>query len=380
MNFDPEVLKQRAVQETGLGEFGAEPFEDGLAAFCAALEGEADLNAGGRTGAEKAIVAALSERLRVEDWLRRHPEILDQQLLPQVFVVGLPRTGTTALSQFLSEDPAARSIRRWELNSLTPPPDAGVGIDPRLIATREAFAARDAAMPALKTMLPVEAEDPSEHGVLLGLTFRNLQIPTLYNAPSYIDWLWRADLTIAYGYMAKVLKLLQWKTPGGHWNLKNPPDIFAIDAIASVFPDAKFVWTHRDPAQSIASVCSLAALLRRPGVEHYDARALMGYVLDFQSEGVRRAMQARDRLPKDRFIDVFQADLGRDTVAVIQGLYANLGLPFTTDYEAHLHERMRARPRGRHGEHAYDRDEFGVSAEQIRTHFQAYLDRFDVLA
>ncbi|MDB5447031.1 MAG: sulfotransferase, partial [Phenylobacterium sp.] len=234
--FDPIALKARAQAETALSDFGAAPLDDGLAALCASLRAEAGLNASGAAAAERAIVATLSERLRLERWLAAHAEILDETLAPQVFVIGLPRTGTTALSQFMSEDPRARSIRRWEINSLTPPPDASVAVDPRLIATREAFAARDLAMPTLKTMLPIEAEDPSEHGPLLGLTARNLQLPTLYNTPSYARWLFAADLEPAYAYLAKALKLLQWKTPGAYWNLKNPPDIFAIEAIASAFP------------------------------------------------------------------------------------------------------------------------------------------------
>jgi hypothetical protein len=121
MMLDPKALIERAKRGTGLSQFGPDPFEDGLTVLCASLDHEAGLTDKGRAGAADRLVAALSERLRADDWLRRHPEILEAELPPQVFVVGLPRTGTTALSQFLSEDPAARSIRRWELNSLTPP-------------------------------------------------------------------------------------------------------------------------------------------------------------------------------------------------------------------------------------------------------------------
>lgn len=379
MSFDAQALKARAAAETGLSDFGSAPMDDGLTTLCASLKAEAGLNPAGAAAAERVIVATLSERLRLEDCLRRHPEILEQTLLPQVFVVSLPRTGSTALSQFMSEDPGARSIRRWECNALTPPPDAAVAIDPRLVATREAFAARDKAMPTLKTMLPVEAEDPSEHGPLLGLTFRNLQLPTLYNIPAYTDWLLKADLKPAYDYFAKVLKLLQWKTPGGYWNLKNPPDLFGLQAMAEAFPDALFVWTHRDPAQSIPSVCSLAALLRGPTVDRLDKPALMAYVLAFQAEGVRRGLADRARIGEDRFADVTQAELGRDTLGVIRGLYGRLGLPFTQAYEAHLRARMANRPRAQHGRHQYDPAEYGLTADQIRAPFADYLERFDLV-
>jgi hypothetical protein len=378
MSFAPGALMQRAADQTGLSDFGQDPFEDGLEVCCRALEDEAGLNAGGRAAAEAAMVLSLTERLRVEDWLRRHPEILAQDLPPQIFVVGLPRTGTTALSQLLSEDPAARSIRRWELNSLTPPADTAVADDPRIEATRAAFAARYKAMPALRTMLPIEAEDPSEHGQLLGLTFRNRHYPTLYSVPSYWRWLAGADMHIAYRYLAKLLRLMQWRTPGGHWNLKNPPDIFSLEAIKAVFPGCLFVWTHRDPAESIPSVCSLAALLRGSTVERVDRPALMQSILQFQSEGVRRGLQARARLGEASFVDISQKELGQDPIGVIRSLYARAGLPFTAQYEAHLARRIAERPRGQHGAHAYQGGEFGVSPAQIRAHFTAYLDRFGV--
>jgi hypothetical protein len=378
MMFEPEALKTEARSETGLSDFGVEPLDDGLAVFCTAVEAEAGLNAAGVAAARRGVVASLCERLRLEDWFARHPEILEQTLAPQIFVVGLPRTGTTALSQFLSEDPAARSIRRWEVGDLTPPPDASVAVDPRLTATREAFLARDKAMPTLKTMLPVEAEDPSEHGPILGLTFRNLQLPSLYDAPSYTDWLLQADMTPAYAYFAKALKLLQWKTPGAFWNLKNPPDLFSMEAMKAVFPDALFVWTHRDPALSIPSVCSLTGLLRRTGVDHLDKPAQMRAMLRFQAEGVRRGLAARSRIGEASFVDVTQADLARDTVGVIRTLYARLGLAFTPAYEAHLRRRLAARPRAQHGRHAYDPAEYGLSADEIRAPFADYLSRFKV--
>ncbi len=378
--LDPKTLMRRAQAATGLQDFGDGPFEDGLEVFCASLNREADLNAAGMAGAEAMILNSLSERLRVEDCLRKNPEILDQELAPQVFVLGLPRTGSTALSQFMSEDPAARSIRRWELSELTPPPDAAVQEDPRLARTRAAFEERYRKQPEMRAMLPVEAEDPSEHGPILGLTFRNLQLPTRFNCPTYRDWLLMADMVPAYQYLARVLKLLQWKTPAGYWNLKNPPDVFSIEAIHTVFPTATIVWTHRDPGKSIPSVASLANLIRSEGVDNVDKHVLMQYMLDFQSEGVRRGLAARTRLGEAvQIVDSTQAALARDTIGVIRDLYAKVGLPFTPEYEGHLKARMANRPRGQHGKHEYDLADYGVTPVQIRDRFQDYLDGVDIL-
>ncbi len=377
--LDPKALKQSAIDATGLCDFGVEPLDDGLEVLCASLASESGAHAKGIESAAGAIVATLSERLRVEDAISRNPEILDVELAPQVFVLGLPRTGTTALSHFMSEDPNGRSVRRWELHSLTPPPDAAVKDDPRIQQTHDAFEARYKVMPAMRTMLPLEATDPSEHGQLLGLTFRNLHYPTQFNCPTYRDWLYSCDMEPAFGYFAKVLKLLQWKSPGRYWNLKNPPDVFVIDALAKVFPDATFVWSHRDPANSIPSVCSLASLIRSQTLDHLDKPALMQWVLAFQSEGVRRGLAARARVGEHRFVDVTQRELARDTIGVIRDLYEKLGQPFTPEYEAHLKHRMANRPRAQHGKHEYDPAEYGASPEEIRSHFKDYLERFDIV-
>lgn len=378
MMIDPAALKARAMAVTGLRDFGDAPMDDGLTVFCEALSTEADLDDKRRAGAEASIVATLSERLRVEEWLARHPEILEQRIEAPIMVVGLPRTGTTALSQFLSEDPGFRSIRRWESTALTPPPDASDAADPRIAATAAAFAARDAAMPVLKTMLPLTPGDPSEHGIQLGLTFRNMQLPSLYRIPSYQAWLLAADLKPAFEYFGKVLKLLQWRSPAPVWNLKNPPDIFAIDAIDAAFPDARFVWTHRDPADSIPSVCSLVGTIRTAQGEALDKAALGKMQVKYQSEGVRRAMAARDRIGEARFTDMYQRDMSADGIGAVAAVYEGLGLEFTDAFRAHLEARLASRPPGQFGKHRYTLEEFGIELPVLRNAFADYIKRFDV--
>jgi hypothetical protein len=380
MLFDPEELKLRAVERTGFNNFGPQPMDDGLRALCTSLREEGELNAFGLEEAEKDIVATLCERLRITDCLRQNPEILEEKLVPQIFVVGLPRTGTTALSQFLSEDPSARSVRRWEINCLTPPPDASIVGDPRLIATRKSYAIRRETRPDLNTILPVEAEDPAESGALLGLTFRNLDLISVYNIPSYAQWGMSQDLESGYRYFANTLQLMQWKTPGRHWNLKRPRDVLALDAIHAVFPEAIFVWTHRDPAKSIASLASLLTVMRRDRVDHIDKLELMRTNLEYQAESIRRGLSARERIGEQFFVDSSQDELARDIIGVIRTIYSEIGLPFTSVYEAHLKSRLANRPRGQHGTHKYNSSEYGITADEIRASFKEYLDRFDVLA
>lgn len=294
-----------------------------------------------------------------------------------VFVVGLPRSGATALSQFLAEDPAARSLLRWETLDAIPPPDPAAGEDPRLAATRKAFEARDLAMPMYRAMLPVNADDPAEHSPILGLTFLNIGASLVHHAPAYQAWLLGQDLRPGYAYLKKVLQILQSNTGARRWNLKAPLDIFGLDALVEVFPDARIVWRHRDPAASIPSNCSLLAMIREASGEQVDRVELGRMKLAVFALGMARALAARDRLGEARFTDVIQRHLVGDTVGTVEALYAGAGLPFTDAYRLRLTERVASRNAVMAGKsHRYTLADYGLSLVEIRTAFAAYLARF----
>lgn len=378
MPFDPDELKMRAVRETGLDSFGEAPLDTSLGIFCASLAEEGRLTPEGVAKAEELITGHLAERLRLENFIARHAEVLDQNVSPGCFLVGMPRSGTTALAQHLSEDPALRSIPRWEAASLTPPETGAQGnADPRIAASKAAFEAAFKAMPWRQKILPNTYDDPAEHGVLMALTFLSLHWPTLYRVPRWTSWVLQQDLTPGYEYLARTLKVLQWARPARRWSLKLPPDLFALDAIAKVFPDAVFVWAHRNPVESISSVASLCAQLREKQCgAQVDAAEVGRQQLEFQAIGVDRAMAARDAIGEDRFADVWQADLGRDLVGTITALYARLGMDVTPAYLANLEARVREKPRGRFGKHEHELARFGLDEQAVTARFARYIERF----
>lgn len=376
MTLDPEHLKQEAMAQTGLSNFGEAPMDEGLNRLCWSLTNEAAVNGNHLTTAKKMIHNALMERLKIEDCLASNPEILNEKVVRPLFVISLPRTGSTATSQFLSEDPNARSIRRWECENTTPPPDVEIGdADPRITAMRAEFEEMYRQQPERRGMLPIDAEDPSEHGPILGLTFQNLQLPSLFAIPSYMTWTIESDLVPSYAYLKKVLQLLQWKTPASHWNLKNPPDVFGLKALIEIFPDARLLWIHRDPVKSIPSVCSLTSMIRISFGENLDKPAVGAMQTEFQATGARLAMEAEATMVKDRIVHVFQRDLVRDTVGVIENAYRQLDLEFSEDYREHLTRRVANREKP---SHTYKMEDYGLSVEGIRTAFQSYTDRYQV--
>src|SRR5262245_60665279 len=118
----PEDLMAGAVARTGLDDFGDDAFREGLEILARALRAEARLNARGEEFVYSRIGLHLCQRLQVEDWYRRHPEIDDEEIRAPLFGLGLPRTGSTALSFLLAQDPAIRYLRSWESAQPCPPP------------------------------------------------------------------------------------------------------------------------------------------------------------------------------------------------------------------------------------------------------------------
>lgn len=378
MAFEPRQLRARAQAEAGLADFGEAPFAESLEILCRSLDTEARLTGEGVEQAETLLVGHLAERLRLEDFIQRHPEVLEQRVAPAIFLVGMPRSGTTALAQHLSEDPALRAIPRWESRCLTPPEQgAHTPADPRIAQIKADFDEAFQQMPWRQKILPNNYDDPAEHGILMALTCLNLQWPTLYRVPGWTQWALNQDLTPGYAYLERVLKVLQWARPAARWSLKLPPDLFALDVIARVFPDAQFVWAHRQPVEAISSVCSLCGQVReKQGKAMVNPAEIGAEQLEFQAQGVDRAMEARARIGEDRFVDVWQAELGRDTVATIDSLYARLGIGMSSTYRARLEKRMRDKPRGRFGDHEHELAAYGLNENSVNARFADYIARF----
>ena len=375
--FESADLMDQASRRTGLVDFGLAPLMDGLSRLCHALELEARLTESGAAAATDEIIGILAERLKVEDWYRQAPEIEQQKIRAPLWVVGLPRSGTTALSQYLATDPANRSIRRWEASHPTPPPDVANEVnDPRIRETQAMLDRRYAASPELRSMNPIAAHDPSENECFLRHTFQSLSFAGVYDVPSYLEWALQCDMSSAYCYFLRVLRLLQWRRPPERWNLKFPLDLFYLKTIADNLPDVRFIWIHRDPVMTVPSAASLLAARRRPHTRSIDKFALGRSELALRVEQVERGMRYRDQAGALPLVNLYNTDLIRSPFGTVRDLYGQLNLDFSPDFAAALRQRIAERPKGRFGNHHYSAEEFGLSNVQLRSAFAEYTSRY----
>src|SRR5882724_8028081 len=226
-------LLARAQAATSLQDFGEDTFREGLEILVAAVDTEARLNERGKAALDAQIADLLSCRLKVEHWYSLHPQIDEQQIVAPLIGLGLPRTGSTALSCLLAEDPAARSIRAWEARFPCPPPESATELtDPRIEQAQRAMQQRDQMFPRMKTMVPSSATSPTECQTFMAYDFKSQLFLPFAQVPRYAEWLHtQADLVPTYRYVKRVLKLLQWRCPPKRWRLKNPAHILFIDAL-----------------------------------------------------------------------------------------------------------------------------------------------------
>jgi hypothetical protein len=322
---DYRDLIATAGEQTGLADFGGDSFVEGLEILVRSLNIEARLNAVGEHAIRDRILLHLRQRLLVEDWYARHPEIDAEEIAAPLFGVSLPRTGSTALSFLLSSDPAIRYLRVWESGQPCPPPSTVQGPDPR---RGQSASSLDGEIKGGQRT-PTGIDGAMECQDLMALDFRSQIFLAFARVPTYAHWLLDADLESTYAYEKRVLKLLQWGEPTRRWRLKAPSHLLYLPALDKVFPDSRFVMTHRDPAEVLLSVCVVYESIMTRFTDELD-RAWIGEVnLKSWAEGMDRAVAFREAGNAHRFHDIHFKAMHRDPLAEVRALYAWLGEPVT---------------------------------------------------
>jgi hypothetical protein len=377
MRSSDELISE-VVGEVGLSDLGGDTFVLGLEALLESAARDADLDPEGRSRLETSVRRRVENRLRIEACYSREPALADLAVEGPVSIMGLPRTGTTALGDTLSLDGQFRPLRMWEQMQPCPPPVlADEHHDPRRLAYIEATAALLEQVPELRAMHIYEVDATIEDVELLGLEFRSQEfmLPVL----GYHEW-WRdADMTDAYRYHRRAAVLLQSRRPPNRWLIKSPCHCFHLDAIVAAYPDARFVMTHRDPVRAVPSAVSFITALYPPGtLAAHDLTTLGAHYAEHLRVGLERAIEARRRLGPDRFLDVHHHDLRADPLGAVERIYEFLGLDLTGPVRTAMARWHRSNSSGAHGVHRYTAEQFGLRDDQLRADFAFYTTEFDI--
>jgi hypothetical protein len=367
-----DEIVERARETAQLDDFGSDSFREGLEILLRAVGEEIVPNPEIKERVFALATEFLVNRLRLTDYVRRHPEVAQAEVPGPLVVLGLPRRGTTVVSYLLDQDPRRRSLLLWEaLDSVPPPTTATLRTDPRCVARKAEQIADLERSPHVRPHFEW-ADGPTECIRLHSQDFKGLLWEAFLPIPEYSRWIMTADLTSAYEYERAALQVLQSQAPGT-WSLKMPSHSLHIEWLVKVFPDARLVWTHRDPYRALGSLFSMKSnnWKRSCGTpalewlrEHYPRQL---------SEHVNRPLRHRERI-----YDLHYADVMRDPIAEMRELYAWTGDEYTPEAEAAMRAWLVANPQDSFGRHEYVLDQFGLSVRDLEPYFADYLAAVDV--
>lgn len=371
-------LLANAQAKTGLHDFGSEPFEDALNELLWALHEEADLSLFGRVSTHWDNLRLLTNLLVLRDHELADPAILQRPVSQPIFVLGMPRSGSSFLHSLLAEDDASFTPRCWQ--AIYPYPDhpaSGRRAGPRKVQRQINFFHRLA--PDLHNVHPFDALSPQECTEFTAHAFRSLRFETIYNVPSYKRWLQQAGHVQGYRTHRRFLQHLQGpRTP--RWVLKSPDHVFAMDALREVYPDARLIFTHRDPVKVLPSVASLTEVLRRPFSRRTDKDAIGLQVSSDWANGAQHmiAAAARGDWADSRVFHVHYKGLTAAPLETIRRIYDHFGLEITAGFQKRLQDQISRKPTGGYGKNVYRLSEFGLRPDELRERYRDYMTYFDI--
>jgi hypothetical protein len=375
------AVLERAVGATGLDDFGPHDFHERLGLWLSEMDEDPDAVGLARLVLFGNTVRYASNRLRIADLLRLHPEIHDVPIERPVIVVGLPRSGTTNLVNLLGADQRFRSMPLWESYEPVPDPaepDGVDGVDPRWTRCNGMWKAMRATVPHVAAMHPMEPDHIHEELELQLPDFASYNQEWVSRAPKWRDYHLSHDQTPHYRYMKTGLQILQWLQPRERWVLKSPQHLEQLGPLLTVFPDATIVVTHRDPVAVVQSTATMMAYSARMAYRHTVPEWYVGYWADRIHRLLESSVRDRHLLPADRTVDVYFDRYMTDEMGTLQRIYDVAGLEFTPEARRQIDAHRDTHPRGKEGRVVYDlRRDFSVTPEGLRTPFEFYFDRFD---
>lgn len=384
-NLDRDALMNAAIEATGLEDFGDRWFQRPFDVLLHSVKTEARLNAVGSLAAEKQFHHVLRDRLYAQMWFARHPEILARPIPHPVVIVGPMRSGTTRMHRLLAADRRFAHLRSFETISPVPRPGFEEVMEGRATDFRPKLASRimkvaRLANPRTLSIHPTGPYEPEEELGLLVASMWGMKHDAQWHVPTYGRWTELEDATPAYRHMANLLRLIGWSQKESSlrpWILKTPQHMLDIKALLSVFPDAKLIFTHRDPRQVVASAASLAWNQTIIYSDHADVNSVGSEWLHKTDLMTRRMMDARGSLAPERAIDVHYEDMDRDWRGTMARVYRFLG--FEMDSAVPGMERYIERSRAlKRRPHRYSLAEFGLAEGEVLERLSDYIRRYKV--
>lgn len=383
--FSVAAMLAAAQAEAGLNDFGDDNFIEPFERLVESLKNEADLSSAGIAMLRQSYINLLVNRLRFENDVKKHPEILDEAILPPIAVMGLPRTGTTKMQRVLGAHPGLQGLRSWQLMNPAPLPDSeNVDPDPRIAYAEAVTAAIMENHPDLLAGHPVGAMDYDEETCyFMEMTFASPLVPVRARVPSFTAWYWQQSMVPSYRYLRRLLQYIQWQQKSAtsrSYFLKSSVHLGHIADFAEVFPGTTVVHCHRDPLYSVPSFAKLVEGGWQILSNIRDGNVFGDASLEILATHMARYLQQRPAVEdKLTFVDVDFNDIVSNPIAAVANVLERRGdkaLTMTPAIEQQIQQWEKDNPATKFGKHKYTLEQYGLSEARIRERFRDYYLRF----
>lgn len=374
-----EPLHDIAREETGLDDFGDENYLEGLKVLLEQYDRGVDLAPTGNFAARFKFVHVLKRRLLAEQAWKDDPSVLESPIEKPLVITGLVRTGSTALHYLLGSDPNRQALPYWLSEHPQPrPPEAEWPSQPDYQASKASIDMMYQADPSLKAIHFMSPDWPEECGHLMAQNFTDDYWQGSLRVPHYIEWYEGRDMTDTYTRHKKLLQLIGSTQPEKPWLIKYPVHMKHLESFLAVYPDARVIWTHRDPSNVLSSYASLLAGFRSLNCNSVDYEDIVQEQMEVWAAGAERAIEIRAKHDPAQFYDLHFDDYVADPVASAQKIYDHFGIEWTEAGEAAMRAHHADNQQGKHGKHAHSLQQLETSRDAMLERFGEYIRHFGV--
>ena len=374
--LDAGEMVAAALERGGRQGFDDRSFLHPLQRLVASCNTESDLNTLGRNAVRFEIRRSLNNLLEFERRERANPAVLTRAIARPIFITGMPRSGSTFLHRLLVRDPAVAAPLSWRLVHPHPSRAGRLGEVLDRARVQAQFYLMRLLAPELNSLHEVAAGEPEECTDITAQVFQSLRYDSVYRVPSYQSWLQHHGHVEAYRFHKRFLQHLDAQAPGRRWILKSPDHVFALDDIRTVYPDAVWVFIHRDPVAVLASVARLTEVLRRPFAHSVDLREIGQQVCASWLDGARRMM--REAAASSTILHLHYREVICDPQRTVDRLFRHGGHAAGEGAAQRMRKWLGKRSNRKHRQRRYDLTSFGLDPEKLRAEFKPYTDTFGI--
>ena len=325
-----------------------------------------------------AFIHQLTDRLKMRAKLFEfHKKNTFSEPSDPVFVIGLPRSGTSLLFNLLSLDVAHRSPMYWEIMHLMPLAKTQIARKRREFKTNTELKLAKTIIPKLRAIHTIRATTPEECQQIATMNIRSFVYMCMANVPEYVKYLKNTSFDSVFKWHKKFYQALELNGKPTRWLLKDPSHIGHIPQILKEYPNAKFIHIHRDPTESVASFCSLTKNVRLAFSKKIDTDGIGKTVIDFWNHNLSKGMEDRKSLTSDQIVDIQYSEFVKNPLDHIKNTYQQLNFDMNIQTENKIQKYLEQDKNILKPEHRYTLDEFGLNQKDIKGQFKEYMLNYD---